>query len=89
MLCNPSRSLPSVGGVTVGVFARLFGCSCLLCFVKLFFKHYHNWDPSTIVPKQHFSEKHATTPPHVLKLKSTFCSLVSVACALTVCIIVL
>lgn len=79
MLCNPFHPFSSAGSVTVSV------CSSLqvflsVVFVKQFFKHYQNWDPSTVVPKQHISEPHTTTPPHTLTLRSMYWFLVSVAC---------
>lgn len=61
MLCNPFHQSSSARGVTVSVFARLCRCFCPVVFVKLFFKHYQNWEPSAIEPKQHISEPHISS----------------------------
>lgn len=71
MLCNPFHPFSSAGRVTVSVLMFLSDV-----FVKVFF--YQDW----IHPRSYQSSTSLNhTRPHTLKLTSTFCLLVSVACA--------
>lgn len=87
MLCNPSPSVLLSRRKCVCSSLRMFPSVVFVKqFLSFFLKHYQNWNPSMIVPKQHISEPHTTTPlSHIDTEKYlfflTFFFLVSVACA--------